>query len=456
MTVALFIAMWVIGRMFVFGTSNAAKKYDILVAVGFSVFYALMCRTYHAFRLGYMRIRSIVTAQFLAQGFSVAIIYVILCIGWVRFLNPLPFLALFPVYAVGDILWGYFGNLIFFRTTASKSTLLIYRNERDKMRFHSMKGKPVERLYTLSAEVMYNGDFDGIKDVLDGFDAVFVAGVNSQCRNSILKYCQENGKPGFFIPHVGDVIMRGSEHIISFDAPVMLVRRKTLNPEYAFVKRAFDVFASLVGIIILSPLMTVTALAVKLCDGGPVLYRQTRLTKDGKPFEILKFRSMRTDAEKDGVARLSTGEKDDRITPVGRVMRKVRLDELPQLFNILKGDMSVVGPRPERPEIAEQYCAEMPDFGLRLQVKAGLTGYAQVYGKYNTDPYEKLEFDLMYINSMGIMTDLQLIFKTISILFSPDSTEGVAAGQVTALEFDPDPASEREKAGTDGEQGGAA
>ena len=197
------------------------------------------------------------------------------------------------------------------------------------------------------------------------------------------------------------------------------------------LKRLFDIIAAGLGIIVFSPLMLITALAIRLYDRGPALYKQVRLTKDSKEFKILKFRSMRVDAEKDGVARLSTGDKDDRITPIGKIVRKCRLDELPQLFNILKGDMSIVGPRPERPEIAEQYYRVLPDFKLRLQVKAGLTGYAQVYGKYNTEPYEKLEFDLMYINDMSIATDLRLIFATFSILGKSDSTEGVSG--ITAM-----------------------
>ena len=163
---------------------------------------------------------------------------------------------------------------------------------------------------------------------------------------------------------------------------------------------------------------------IKAYDGGPVFYKQVRLTKDGNQFKIIKFRSMRVDAEKDGVARLSTGDKDPRITPVGRFIRAIRMDELPQLLNILWGDMTIVGPRPERPEIAAEYEKFLPGFNLRLQVKAGLTGYAQVYGKYNTNPYEKLEFDLLYINQMNLLTDLELMFNTFRILFSRESTEG--------------------------------
>ena len=180
--------------------------------------------------------------------------------------------------------------------------------------------------------------------------------------------------------------------------------------------------------------MLLTALAIKFYDGEPIIYTQVRLTQDGREFKIMKFRSMRIDAEKDGVARLSKGNNDNRITLIGKFIRMCRIDELPQLFNILLGDMSIVGPRPERPEIAERYYKKIPDFKLRLQVKAGLTGYAQVYGKYNTDPYEKLEFDLLYINNMSILTDLKLIFATFGILFSSESTSGVEGS--TAMDYE--------------------
>ena len=186
------------------------------------------------------------------------------------------------------------------------------------------------------------------------------------------------------------------------------------------------------GLIIASPIMFVTAIIIKAYDKGPIFYKQRRLTKDGVAFNVLKFRSMRVDAEKDGVARLSTGDNDNRITPIGKWIRKTRVDELPQLINILKGEMSLVGPRPERPEIAAQYEKELPEFKLRLQAKAGLTGYAQVYGKYNTTPYDKLQMDLMYIAKPGLLEDLRIIFATVKILFMPESTEGVAEGQTTA------------------------
>ena len=335
-----------------------------------------------------------------------------------------------------DVVWSLFGNWFYYHLIPPRRTILIYRNALDRKRFGSLVGKPTERIYEITDELMYDGSFKELQDKLKGYEAVFVAGVNSRCRNGILKYCKEHNVRGFFLPHVGDVIMQEASHIQSFDSPVLCVNRKVLNPGYAIIKRAMDVSSSLIAIIFLSPFMLLTAIAIKLYDGGPALYTQTRLTKDGREFKIYKFRSMRVDAEKDGVARLSTGDQDDRITPIGKIIRKCRLDELPQLFNILKGDMSLVGPRPERPEIAEQYYKTIPDFKLRLQVKAGLTGYAQIYGKYNTDPYEKLEFDLLYINNMGILTDLELIFATFFILFSSESTTGVEAGAVTAMDYD--------------------
>jgi lipopolysaccharide/colanic/teichoic acid biosynthesis glycosyltransferase len=217
-----------------------------------------------------------------------------------------------------------------------------------------------------------------------------------------------------------------------FHLPVLRVNRYSPLFEYLFLKRFFDIVLSLIAIVILSPFMIVTALAIK-SDGGPALYKQVRLTKDRKEFNVLKFRSMRIDAEKDGVARLSSGDDDPRITKVGKIIRKIRFDELPQLFNILLGDMSIVGPRPERPEIAELYEKEMPEFALRLQAKAGLTGYAQVYGKYNTTPYDKLQMDLMYIAHPSLIEDLRICFATVKILFMTESTEGVSEGQITAM-----------------------
>ena len=436
LSISLFFAFWLLFRYrgIPIGTETGFR-YNYYILFGYAAALYFFNRTYNSFLLGYSRIRALVFAQFLSQGFALVLIYFVVSMGWDHFHNPLIFLPMLVAQLCLDALWSYFVSWYYYKQNARKKTILIYRNETDKRRFGSIYGKPSERIYHITDEFCFDGEsFEEIREVLAGYDAIFVAGVGSRCRNGIVKYCKETNTPGFFLPHVGDVLMQAAVHIQSFDSPVLFVKRTELPPEYALLKRAFDIAASLLGIVIASPIMLVTAAAIRLYDRGPAIYRQTRLTKDGREFEIYKFRSMRVDAEKDGVARLSTGDADSRITPVGRLIRKCRIDELPQLVNILKNDMSFVGPRPERPEIAEQYYESMPDFQLRLQVKAGLTGYAQVYGKYNTDPYEKLEFDLMYINSMNVFTDLQLLFATFAILFHSESTEGVLEGQTTAIQ----------------------
>lgn len=432
----LFAAGWI--RFRYHGNINyddIGFRYNYYIVVVYGVILFFFMRTYNAYMFGYNRIRSLLLSQILSQLLSVTVVYVTVSVAWNRFDPPLVFAEVLAVQIVLDVIWSYAASKTYLKINPQKKTILIYRDERDKRRFGSLGGKPTERLYKIRRELEYDGDFEGISHILEGYEAIFVAGVNSRCRNGILKYCVETGIPGFFLPHVGDILMQDARHVQAFDAPLLYVSKKYVSPEYAVIKRLFDIAVSACGIIILSPVFCLTAVAIKLCDGGPVFYRQRRLTKDGKEFTIWKFRSMRVDAEKDGVARLSSGEDDDRITAVGRVIRTCRIDELPQLWNVLTGSMSLVGPRPERPEIAEEYCAVMPDFRLRLQIRAGITGYAQVYGKYNTDPYEKLEFDLMYINEMSILTDIRLMFATLRILFSPERTEGIDSEQITAMDY---------------------
>ena len=207
----------------------------------------------------------------------------------------------------------------------------------------------------------------------------------------------------------------------------MLLRNKGIASESLALKRCVDILLSGCLLLLFSPVMLITALAIKVCDRGPVFYRQERLTLEGKIFRIYKFRSMRIDAEKDGVARLATMH-DERITAVGKWIRRWRLDELPQLLNVLKGEMSMVGPRPERPEIAAEYQSWMPEFSYRLKVKAGITGYAQILGRYDTTPYDKLLLDLMYIEGYSLFLDIKLILMTLKVLFWPESSAGIKDG----------------------------
>lgn len=271
-----------------------------------------------------------------------------------------------------------------------------------------------------------------LDETLQDAESIFLCGIHSHERNIIVKYCVAHGIDSFVLPRVGDVIMSSADKIHLFHLPILRVRRYSPSPEYLFGKRLIDIILSLAALIVFAIPMLIIGLLIKR-DGGTAFYKQNRLTKDGKVFPVYKFRSMRMDAEKDGVARLSNGENDPRITPIGRFIRAVRLDELPQLLNILKGDMSIVGPRPERPEISAQYEKEFPEWNLRLQAKCGLTGYAQVYGQYNTTPYDKLLMDLMYISEPSLFEDFKIMFATAKILFMKESTEGISEGQTTAM-----------------------
>ena len=443
----LFFSCWQLFYSHV-ADGKAVEAINISVCALYAASLLMLSRIYSAYRVGLLHVGDLFYGQTLANLISLGLTYLLACVLARKLINPLAGFGCAAVQALLGVVWTVSANKLYFTLHKPKRTVVIYRNENDlrkleKIRFFAERWK-VER--TVQWEEAYTHDlpregdtlvsrsYESIQKlirIMEDYEAVFVSGVSATLRNGIVKYCVEKGKACYFVPHTGDVIISGAEHIRSFSVPICRARRSKPAPEYLMVKRAMDILLSLVAIIVASPFMALTALAIWGYDRGPVLYKQVRLTKDGKKFRILKFRSMRQDAEKDGVARLAS-EHDDRITPIGKIIRAVRFDELPQLFNILKGDMSIVGPRPERPEIAEHYREELPAFDLRLQVKAGLTGYAQVYGRYNTEPQDKLKMDLMYINHASMAEDIKLIFATVRILFLKDSTAGITDGQTTA------------------------
>ena len=428
-TWAMFFVCW--SLFYKRESSPLHERFGFLMSVFYVIGAFLLGRIYHMYEIGFAKVSELVYAQSLSNVISLAVIYVAQKFAFLHFPQPWAFLGLLVLQVGFNTIWSYLANKLYFETYPPQKTIVLYRNEEDLSRLDEVSKFP--RKFDVQEYVQC--DFDDYRDLLktiEPYEVVFAVGVSATLRNSIAKECIDRNKQGYFVPHVGDIIMMGSRHVVQFSVPVMNVSRAYLQPEYLVIKRAIDILLSVLGIIILSPLMAIVGIAIKAYDGGPVLYKQTRLTKDGKHFKILKFRSMRVDAEKDGVARLAS-EKDDRITPIGKIVRACRFDELPQLFNILKGEMTIVGPRPERPEIAAQYEEVLPSFRLRLQVKAGLTGTAQVYGKYNSTPYDKLEMDLLYIKNMSFFEDIKLMFATIRILFLKDSTSGVEDGQVTAV-----------------------
>lgn len=414
-------------------------KAYVLFALIFSGIFIWLTRVYNAFEAGGRRIYELIYSLTLSSVVASGIMYIVQSAFVHKILNPLMLIGLAAAEFIWNTIWAVIADKIYFKLYKAKKTAVIYRSESDLRKLAEIGF--LSNKFEVVKYIKAPADIQPLIAELDECEAIFIAGVEATLRNGIIKYCVKKNIPAYIEPKIGDILMSGAKHMQMFSVPVMQVCSAAPGPFYLFIKRALDIIFSLIGLVAASPVMLVTAIAIKAYDGGPVIYRQTRLTKDKKEFQLLKFRSMRVDAEKDGVARLSS-ENDDRITPVGRFIRACRIDELAQLFCILKGDMTIVGPRPERPEIAEQYEKTLPEFAMRLQVKAGLTGYAQIYGKYNTEPYDKLQMDLMYINDMSLSCDIGLMFATVKILFMPESTEGIKAGQVTADKSDGEPSEE--------------
>ena len=403
----------------------------VIVGLFFIINY-LITKLYKGYALHLSRISDLVYSQTLATLIADGILYVIMTLVNRSFMSPLPLLLAFAAQSIIIIAWSLAAHRWYLSIHPPLKAVLVcdeYRMNVD----HVMRSYHMDAHFKVTHVIDAGNALDNIHvSLIREAEAVFICGAHSHERNIIVKYCVSQNIPCYVIPRIGDVIMSGAEKIHLFHLPMLLVHRYGPTPEYLFIKRIMDIALSLVAVIFFSPFMAIVAVAIKATDGGSIFYRQRRVTKDRKEFDVLKFRSMRMDAEKDGVARLSTGENDPRITKVGRIIRAIRFDELPQLLNILQGDMSIVGPRPERPEISRQYEKDIPEWPLRLQCKCGLTGYAQVYGQYNTTPYDKLLMDLMYIANPSIVEDIKIIFGTVKILFMKESTAGVAEGQTTA------------------------
>ncbi len=408
------------------------NKGNLVVILIYCLIYFYFLRVYEALLISMKRIRDLVFSQFLSIGFTDAIIYIIICVLARKMVPLLPGMACFVTQFGVASLWAFFANRLYYVIFPAQRSVIIYDDRQDIEKMIDHYGLGIK--YSIQS-IVNIGTCLADYSILDGIDVVFLSGIHSHERNVLLKYCIERGIRAFVIPRIGDAIMSGAKKVHFFHIPLLQVERYRPSIDYLIIKRLMDILFSICAVILLSPIMVAIAIAIKLEDRGSVFYKQDRLTKNGKVFKLIKFRSMRMDAEKDGIPRLSAGDKDDRITNVGKIIRKLRLDELPQLFNIICGEMSLIGPRPERPEIAEQYEKILPEFHLRLQAKAGLTGYAQVYGKYNTSPYDKLQMDLLYLANPSIIEDISIFFATIRILFVPESTDGIDDGQITALDY---------------------
>lgn len=374
-------------------------------------------------KYGLYRRYNLILSQVLATLGTNAIIYMQVSLLSMRLVSPLPLLVLVAVNIAVCIVLTVLCDLLIRFLFPARRILLVYDGY-DPSAFLSKMHRRSDK-YVVDRTVSVSEGMEVLEPLMREAEAVLVYDVHSEMRNRLIKFCYENNIRTYSTTKISDILIRGAERIHVFDTPLLLYRNIGLTLEQRFFKRLMDIVISLLMLILSSPLLLISALAIKLYDGGPVFFLQDRCTIGGKVFRIHKFRSMIVDAEKDNTPHPAE-ERDPRITPVGRILRATRLDELPQLIDILVGNMSIVGPRPERVEHVEKYTAQIPEFRYRLKVKGGLTGYAQLYGKYNTSAYDKLQLDLMYIQNYSLLLDLRLILLTLKILFIKESTEGFA------------------------------
>ena len=393
--------------------------------IGFYVLYLIVfVYLYGGTKYAYYKKGQLILSQTLGTIIANALMYIqiIMVVGRFPFPTIWPMLVMSAADLVVIMLINQLSDGIFKKMFPPKRLLLICDMAYKENLIRKLSGR--KDLYTVTRCVSAAEPLVKLQQEVQDCDAMMLYGLEEQKRNDLVKFCYEKSIRIYVAPEISDLLLRGADRVHSFDTPFLLLRNSGISFEQRVMKRAMDVIISGCMLLVASPFMLLTALAIKLEDHGPALFKQERVTLNGRKFYIYK---LIVDAEKNG-AQFSS-KNDSRITKVGKFIRATRLDELPQLLNILKGDMSIVGPRPERQQYIEEFCKETPEFIYRLKVKAGLTGYAQIYGKYNTTPLDKLKLDLMYIESYSVLLDMKLIFLTLKIMFTKESTEGVEEGQ---------------------------
>ncbi len=374
---------------------------------------------YDGFKVGIQRVHELSYSLSLSVFFSNCFIYVILCLIAENMLNPLPLIILTVSQVFILIGLMYCLSHVYFTLHTARKVLAIFdANSRNDI---IKKISIIKERFSLTKGITVDRGLDEIKSEIDRHDTVLICEFDSRLKDEIIKYCYAQDKRIYVLPSSADAILNGSYPVQVFDTPVLFLHNGGLSMEQRIIKRTFDIVVSGLGIIITSPIMLLIAIGIKLCDRGPIIFKQPRITRGQKVFNIYKFRSMKVATDEEVK---KTTVNDDRITFVGKLIRPFRLDELPQLFNILFGHMSVVGPRPEMIELVNDYAAKLPEFNMRHKVKAGLTGYAQIYGKYNTTPQNKLNMDIHYIENYSFLEDIKLCAMTLKILFVRESTEG--------------------------------
>ncbi|MBD5542772.1 MAG: exopolysaccharide biosynthesis polyprenyl glycosylphosphotransferase [Lachnospiraceae bacterium] len=417
----------VIRKIFVF------RGHYFVMAIYWIVLY-LFNKKNGSLKIGYLKIGDLIFSQLVSNVCANLIFYLELCLLAYGFPSPAKLLQAMLAQNLFQIIWVIIVTKGYQRIFPPHQVLLLFGKDSVKEFLPKLEARKDK--FTICESIKINTEkiksdpklCRAIKEKMSHYNTVMFWDLPTVMRNEFLKHAYGKGIRIYVMPKISDIILNGSEQMHFFDSPLLLTRSNPMTLEERVLKRCMDILLSILLLLVTSPIMLLTAIAIKINDGGRIFYKQTRCTMRQKEFRIYKFRSMVENAERDGVARLAT-KKDDRITAVGRFIRATRIDELPQLINILRGDMSFVGPRPERPEIMKKYMKEIPEFVYRTKVKAGLTGYAQIFGKYNTTPYDKLKLDMYYVEHYSIRLDIWLLIQTIKIIFVPESTEGVKEGK---------------------------
>lgn len=394
----------------------------VVVRITFVAVGLMMMAIYGGYDIGKRKSKPIILSMTLATFFTDMSAYIMLCIMNANEVHnnqfvldsPEILLLVMMLHAILIIIFAYGGNAIYFSIHQAERAVIITSNKDNALPMFWAVNR-----YKKQYKIIYVDDYKdtAIFDHIMHTDTVFMHDVPIQERENIVEFCYKNFKNVYYSPEISDIVQINAKHVVMDDVSMIAAPVKELTLEQRLIKRTMDVVISALALIVSSPLWVVCAILIHKYDNGPVFFVQNRVTKDGKIFSLYKFRTMRVNKDNHSVT-----SDDDRITPVGKVLRKYRIDELPQFINILKGEMSVVGPRPEMMINVYNYTGDLPEFEYRLRVKAGLTGYAQIAGKYSTSPKDKLVLDMMYIENYSFWVDIKLILQTAIVLFKHDST----------------------------------
>lgn len=429
----LFVSLFAIFFL-IFGNQNPwllrSSRTAAICMLTFAVLGTAMMSIYGGYRIGVYKSKPIIHSMSLSAFITDFVTHFQLCImntnannnQTFRYEHPELLLLVMLLQFVVIVFFAYFGNYIFFSINSPEKCCVI-TSSKYSLNNIVPKIRKYKKQYVITDMILYTDD--RLFDILNRCDTVFLYDVPMSTRTMLIEYCYAKNKNIYYNFEMCDVVSLRSRTSILDDKPLVASQVKGLTFEQSVLKRIMDLGISAIGLIVSSPLMLACALAIKIEDGGKVFFKQKRATKGGKIFEVYKFRTMK----EAGAVNRSVTSDDDRITKVGKYLRKFRIDELPQIINIFKGEMSVVGPRPEMIENVDAYTKALPEFSYRLRVKAGLTGFAQIAGKYNTSPKDKLVMDLMYIEQYSVWLDIKLIFQTLTVfLKASDSTEAFKTG----------------------------